>query len=90
MSCSQCQAIEDFHNPKVVNQELARYRKKGPDDATRELIGALQKEGIQGLTLLDIGGGVGGIQHALLSGGANRATNVEASKAFIQAAREEA
>ncbi len=90
MSCNQCQAIEDFHNQKVVNQELARYRKKGPDDSTLKLINALQKEGIQGLTLIDIGGGVGGIQHALLQGGVSRATNVEASKAFLQAAREEA
>ncbi len=90
MSCSQCQAIEDFHNQKVVNQELSRYRKKGPDSATRILIDALKKEDIQGFTLLDIGGGVGGIQHALLRAGVNHATNVDASNAFIQAAREEA
>jgi magnesium-protoporphyrin O-methyltransferase len=90
MSCSQCQAIEEFHNQKVVKQELSRYRKKGPDNATRNLIGAIQNEGIRGLTLLDIGGGVGGIQHALLQDGVDHATNVEASNAFLQAAREEA
>ncbi len=90
MSCCQCQAIEDFHNQKVVQQELSRYRKKGPDEPTRNLIEAIQKEGIQGLTLLDIGGGVGGIQHALLQAGADHAVDVEASYAFIQAAQEEA
>lgn len=90
MTCSQCQAIEEFHNQKVVNQELSRYRKKGPDKPTRTLIEVIQKEGIQGFTLLDIGGGVGGIQHALLQTGVDHATNVDASNAFVQAAKAEA
>src|SRR5512141_2468587 len=90
MSCSQCQAIEGFHNKKVVNQELSRYLKKGPGKPTQILIDAVQKEGIQNLTLLDIGGGVGAIQHSLLQSGLYHATNVEASNAFIQAAQAEA
>lgn len=90
MSCSQCQAIEEFHSQKVVKQELSRYLKKGPDNPTRNLIAAIQKEGIHGLTLLDIGGGVGGIQHALLQAGLDHATNVEASNAFLLAAKDEA
>ncbi len=90
MSCCQCQAIEDFHNQKVVNQELSRYRSGGPSRTTRLMVNALKKEGIQGLTLLDIGGGVGAIQHALLQAGVERATDVEASNAFVQAAQAEA
>ena len=90
MSCCQCQAIEEFHNQKVANQELSRYRKKGPGKPTRTLIEAIQKEDIQGLTLLDIGGGVGAIQHSLLQAGVNHATDVEASNAFIQVAQAEA
>jgi len=90
MSCCQCQAIEEFHNQKVVSQELSRYREKGPVGPTQDLIEAIQKEGIQGLTLIDIGGGVGAIQHALLQTGADHAIDVEASNAFIQAAQEEA
>ncbi len=42
------------------------------------------------MTLLDIGGGVGGIQHALLNSGVVQASNVEASSAYVQAAQEEA
>jgi magnesium-protoporphyrin O-methyltransferase len=42
------------------------------------------------MTLLDIGGGVGGVQHALLEQGALHATHVEASTAYVQAAQEEA
>jgi magnesium-protoporphyrin O-methyltransferase len=42
------------------------------------------------MTLLDIGGGLGGIQHALLAGGVVQATYVDASSAYMKAAREEA
>jgi hypothetical protein len=46
--------------------------------------------GVDGMTLLDIGGGIGAIQHKLLEAGAKAATNVEASTAYIEAAKEEA
>ena len=42
------------------------------------------------MTLLDIGGGLGGIQHALLAGEVVQATHVDASTAYMKAAREEA
>ena len=42
------------------------------------------------MTLLDIGGGLGGIQHALLDCGAVQATHVDASSAYLRAAQEEA
>ena len=57
---------------------------------TRTLIEAIKAEGIQGQTLLDIGGGVGAIQHELLKAGAASSTGVEASTAYIEAVDEEA
>ena len=54
------------------------------------LIEALKDEGVKGMTLLDIGGGVGAIQHELLRAGVVSVTNVEASTAYISAAKEEA
>jgi len=90
MNCCQCQGIETKFNNKSVAKDLKRYRKKGPDKTTRMLVDALKAEDIEGLTLLGIGGGVGPIQHELLKAGASRAINVEASKAYIEAAKEEA
>lgn len=90
MNCCQCQGIETYFNRKCVAKDLKRYRKKGPDETTRILIDALKAEGIEGMTLLDIGGGVGPIQHELLKAGASEAISVEASKAYIEAATEEA
>jgi 2-polyprenyl-3-methyl-5-hydroxy-6-metoxy-1,4-benzoquinol methylase len=42
------------------------------------------------MTLLDIGGGVGAVQHALLREGLQHATDVDASAAYLAAARSEA
>jgi magnesium-protoporphyrin O-methyltransferase len=56
---------------------------------TRELIDALLTAGVNEMTLLDIGGGLGAIQHELLAAGARQATHVEASSAYLDAARKE-
>ena len=90
MNCCQCQGIETYYNRKSVAKNLKQYRKEGPAKTSHMLIDALKAEGIKGMTLLDIGGGVGAIQHELLRVGASRAINVEASMAYIEAAKEEA
>ncbi len=90
MNCCQCQAIEELYTVKNVTKALARYIKNGPDRPTRMLVEAILKEGIEGFTLLDIGGGVGGIQHKLLISGVSYATGVEASRAYIQISQAEA
>jgi magnesium-protoporphyrin O-methyltransferase len=46
--------------------------------------------GVEGMTLLDIGGGVGAIQQELLRAGLEKATDVDASGAYLKAAQEEA
>lgn len=90
MNCCQCQGIEDLFNEKNVSRELTQYREKGPDGTTIMLVTALKKQGVQGLSLLDIGGGVGAIQHELLSAGAESAVDVDASQAYLKAAKSEA
>jgi 2-polyprenyl-3-methyl-5-hydroxy-6-metoxy-1,4-benzoquinol methylase len=79
----------EAYNEKTAAADLRRYRKKGPRPWTRTLIEALKAEGVAGATLLDIGGGIGVIQHELLAAGADRAISVEASSAYLDAAREE-
>jgi magnesium-protoporphyrin O-methyltransferase len=89
MSCCQCQGIETFFDNKNATKELRQYREKGPDKTTRMLIEALEAEGVGRKTLLDIGGGIGAIQHELLAVGVSSATSVEASPAYIEVAKEE-
>jgi magnesium-protoporphyrin O-methyltransferase len=69
---------------------LKRYRKKGPGKPTRLLLDALTHEGVNGLTLLDIGGGVGMISFELFKAGLANATQVDASSAFVMTANGEA
>jgi len=53
------------------------------------LIAALKGEDVRGLTLLDIGGGLGAIQHEMLRAGVQKATDVEASTAYLNATKAE-
>ncbi len=89
MPCSQCQGIERMFNSNRAVRELKKYRRSGPARTTRMLIGALKAEGVAGLTLLDIGGGVGALQHELLEAGVRNATGVDASTAYLDVARQE-
>jgi magnesium-protoporphyrin O-methyltransferase len=92
MDCCQCKGIETLFNEKEARNRLKAYRKDGPAWTTRILIDALKSlaKDVEGMTLLDIGGGVGAIQHELLRAGVERATGVDASTAYLKAAQEEA
>lgn len=70
--------------------KLRDYRRKGPAGMTRSLIEALAAGGIRGQTVLDIGGGVGAVHHELLRAGAAGAVDIDASRAYLSVARQEA
>ena len=90
MGHCQCDGIERCFDTQRVAYERALYHKHGPAKSTRLLVEALRTQGIEGLTLLDIGGGVGAVIYALLQAGASRATDVDASAAYLTTARDEA
>lgn len=76
----------------MARRELRRYRKRGPNRTTRLLLAGIRETrggGFAGTRLLDIGGGVGAIQHAFLEDAAAAVTAVDASPAYLSAAREE-
>lgn len=79
----------EAYGEKVAAADLSRYRKDGPRPWAQALIDAIEAEGVEGATLLDIGGGIGVFQHELLDSGAARATSVEASSAYLSAERSE-
>jgi len=90
MGCCQCQGIENMFDKKAAKRQLKRYLKKGPSKTTRMLLDAIHKKGVQGLNFLDIGGGIGAIQHDLIKAGASNGTSIEASSAYIDVVKEEA
>jgi magnesium-protoporphyrin O-methyltransferase len=88
--CKQCEGLENLFDDGTAKSELEAYRKNGPAKATRLLLDYLRGAGVNGLTLLDIGGGVGAIQHELVASGVSATVDVDASRAYLGAAKAEA
>lgn len=89
--CSAFESTADQQfNEKKANDELRRYRTKGPGPTTRHLQEGLVHAGALGGTLLDIGAGIGSLTLGLLERGVTRAIAVDASSAYHEVARREA
>jgi len=89
MDACGCGPFEIF-DQKTADADLARYRQHGPDRTTRMLLDMIRSVGLRGATVLDIGAGIGVIDHELLGEGAEHAVVVDASPPAIEAARDEA
>jgi magnesium-protoporphyrin O-methyltransferase len=90
MDCCRVSAADEFFNERTARRDLKRYRRRGAARCTRQLLSAIEAATIPaGSTLLDVGGGVGSIHHALLEQGFARATQVDASSAYLAVAAEE-
>jgi magnesium-protoporphyrin O-methyltransferase len=90
MTCPHCQSAAKLFEQRTAEHDLKAYRARGPGTTTRLLIEALKAAGIAERTLLDIGGGIGAIQHELIKGGVRSATAIDASPAYLSAAKREA
>lgn len=90
MACCQRQVIDDRFDQDFVLKKVQQYHRSGLKKETKILVEALKSEGIDGLTLLDVGGGLGAIAHELIRAGVRHTVSVEASQAFIDAAQTEA
>ena len=86
----QCIGIENVFDNGYASDDLKRYYKKGPSKQTQMLIDQAAQLDLSGGTLLDIGGGIGIIQHELAGQGLEKIISVDASAAFSQVCREEA
>lgn len=75
---------------RQARRDRERYRSGGPDETTRMLLDMIVSRGAAGATVLDIGGGIGVIDHELMAAGARRAVLIDASPAALRAARAEA
>jgi SAM-dependent methyltransferase len=84
-----CDGFEQRFTAARAERELVHYRQHGPAKATARLIAALQGDPIAGMTLLDIGSGIGVIPQTLLQSGVRHALDVDASAAYLAAARTE-
>lgn len=86
--CSCCYDKE--FDDRAARRELADDRRRGPRAATRALADALAGADAHGLTVLDIGAGIGTVHRLLLAAGAASAIDVDASRPYLAAAQAEA
>jgi len=80
---------DDLYDADKAAAELRTYRTKGLTPWAKVLTGRLKADGVAGASVLDIGGGIGSIHHELLEAGAASAVGIDASSAYVSAARDE-
>jgi hypothetical protein len=76
-----------FFGRRFARSVAKKYRKRGLDRAARRMAVFLRDRGIDGATILEIGGGVGEIEIELLKAGAARAQNLELSPGYEEESR---
>ena len=90
MDCCEPTVYDDQFDARRAADRLREYRRKGPNGWTLRLVDGLSADGVDGMTVLDIGAGVGAVHQALLAAGAASAVDVDASGPYLAAARAEA
>jgi 2-polyprenyl-3-methyl-5-hydroxy-6-metoxy-1,4-benzoquinol methylase len=85
--CCDPRGYEDIFGARFARRQARRYRKRGLDAAAQRMVDFLTAHGIEGATVLEIGGGVGEIQLELLRRGAAHATNLELVDTYDTPAR---
>jgi hypothetical protein len=71
---------------KVARRDARRFERRGLDATSRRIVRLLMRRGVEGLTLLEVGGGVGALQIELLKLGVARAVNIEITPTYEAAA----
>jgi 2-polyprenyl-3-methyl-5-hydroxy-6-metoxy-1,4-benzoquinol methylase len=76
-----------FFNRRFARRVARKYRKRGLDGTSQRIADFVVSRGVEGATVLEIGGGVGEIQVELLKAGAARTVNLELSPEYDEEAR---
>jgi magnesium-protoporphyrin O-methyltransferase len=85
--CCYPRDYDRFFSKRFARRLAKKYRRRGLDKTARKMADFLRERGIEGATVLEIGGGVGEIEIELLKTGAARAQNLELSPAYEEEAR---
>jgi len=86
--CCTPKGYRQIFSEKNAAGEAKRYRRKGLDGTSKRIFDFIRERGVEGKTLLEVGGGIGAIEIELLKAGMARAINVELTPTYESAARE--
>jgi hypothetical protein len=87
-SCCRPESYGAFFTEKGAQRALRRYRRRGLDKLSSRIAAVVREHGVHGASVLEVGGGIGALGVELLEAGAERATNVELSPEYEEAAAE--
>jgi 2-polyprenyl-3-methyl-5-hydroxy-6-metoxy-1,4-benzoquinol methylase len=91
MTSCHCEAVDRQFDRRIAQRDLRRFLRRGPEPTTRHIQAALAVVPLPpDRTLLDVGGGIGGLHHMLLDRGFARAIHVDISEAYLATAAAEA
>ena len=88
MDCCAGDEYFEIFDRRSAEGDRRRYERNGPDGTTATLLELLGERDVAGASLLDIGGGIGVVDHELLAAGAARAVLVDAAAPSLEEARE--
>ena len=80
--CCARHGQEEFFGEQTAANDARKYRRKGPDPMARSLARRAAARGVDGASVLEIGGGVGQVALELLKDGAASAEVVELLPAY--------
>ena len=86
--CCTPQGYRQIFSERSARAEAKRYRRRGLDGTSRQIVDFIKKRGVEGKTLLEVGGGIGAIEIELLKAGMAHAVNVELAPTYEAAAGE--
>jgi 2-polyprenyl-3-methyl-5-hydroxy-6-metoxy-1,4-benzoquinol methylase len=86
--CCDPRRYEDVFGDGFARKVARQYRRKGLGRTERRMLRFLERQGIEGATVLEIGGGLGEMQVELLRRGAAHATNLELARTYETQARQ--
>jgi SAM-dependent methyltransferase len=90
MDACGCDGFTAIFDQRTALADLERYRRDGPDRTTGMLLDMIRALGVRGKSILDVGSGIGAIDHELLREGAGHAILADGSMPYQEAARQEA
>lgn len=85
--CSHAKGLNQLFDERTAREDAEHYWRHGIDRHARRLADALLARGIAGASVLEVGGGIGGLHAELLRNGAARAIDVDIAAAYIAAAQ---
>lgn len=88
MNCCSSESPAGKFFDKEAKKWAKKYRKKGLEKITKMMLSGIEELGIEGKTVLEVGGGVGGAHRELLRKGASKAYATELSQEMIGVATE--